>query len=306
MRPHWGHLQHMGRHEHSLAGKHPFKPSGSRDHNHPHKPHKFGCPPPPEEKDEGGPPLMPPLGPRCQHPHFGINRTHRLLHNNSSSEQPPHGLPLHRHGPHGACPHGHPPHGPPPPGHHPHGPPPHGHHPHGPPPHGHHPHGPPPHGHHPHGPPPHGHHPHGPPPHGHHPHGPPPHGHHPQGPPPHGHHPHDFGPCVPPPHSQGPQDHHLHGHGPPHRHSGKRGPGKGHFPFHRKQFGYVHRLRPLNVGEVLPPPEANFPSFILPNCKSPGQSDILSFPESTSESCPGKFENILPGIAKFFSHIPPK
>ncbi|XP_010957511.1 histidine-rich glycoprotein [Camelus bactrianus] len=154
----------------------------------------------------------------------------------------------------------------------------------------HHPYGHRPHGHHPHG-----HHPHGHRPHGHHPHGHHPHGHHP-----HGHDFHDHGPCDPPPHNQGPEDHHRRG--PPPRHSGERGPGKGHFPFHWRQIGYVHRLPPLKTGEVLPLPGANFPSFSLPNHNNPLQPEIQPFPQSASESCPGTFNNEFLHISKFFAY----
>ncbi|ELV09448.1 histidine-rich glycoprotein [Tupaia chinensis] len=162
------------------------------------------------------------------------------------------------------------------------------HHSHGHNPHGHHPHGHRPHGHHPHG-----HHPHGHRPHGHHPHGHRPHGHYP-----HGHAFHDYGPCDPPPHSKGSQDHHHHGHGPPHRHSEERGPGKGHFPFHWRRIGYIYRLPPLEKGEVLPLPEANFPSFSLPD-----HDNLLKpFPQSASESCPGTFKVDFPQVSKFFAY----
>ncbi|NP_001231568.1 histidine-rich glycoprotein precursor [Sus scrofa] len=296
---HLGHRFHSGEHEHSPAGRPPHKPGRSRDHHDSHKPHKFGCPPPLGDKSHSdSPPFQAEASPSLAS--LGTNGVHGPSDNHSSSE---HHLPGHP-------PHGRHPHGPPPHGRHPHGPPPHGRHPHGPPPHGHHPHGPPPHGHHPHGPPPHGHHPHGPPPHGRHPHGPPPHGHHPHGPPPHRHHPHghdfhDYGPCDPPPHSQDPQDHHRWGHGPPPRHSEERGPGKKHFPFHGREIGYVHRLPPLKKGEVLPLPEANFPSFLLLHHK-PLQPEIQPFPQSASESCPGTFRGEFSHLSKFFAHTFPK
>nr|XP_020734483.1 histidine-rich glycoprotein isoform X3 [Odocoileus virginianus texanus] len=208
-------------------------------------------------------------GLRCPHPPFGPKWNHGPPHNPSSDE------------------------------HHPHG-----HHPHGHHPHGHHPHGHHPHGHHPHGHHPHGHHPHGHHPHGHHPHGHHPHGHHP-----HGHHPHDFydhGPCDPPPHSQGPQDHHRRGRGPPPRHPKERGPGDGHFRFHWRPTGYIHRLPSLKKGEVLTLPEANFPSFSLPNHNNPLQPEIQAFPESASESCPGTFNTEFLHISKFFAYTLPK
>uniref|UniRef100_A0A8D2CQ69 Histidine-rich glycoprotein n=1 Tax=Sciurus vulgaris TaxID=55149 RepID=A0A8D2CQ69_SCIVU len=267
MGPHWGPPHHPGGHGHSPA----------RDHHHPHKPHKLGFRPPQEGKDnsdrpplqEGAFPPLPPPGSRCPHPRFGSNETHGHPHNHSSSDK-------HHPGPHS---HGHGPHG------------------HGP--HGHHGHGP--HGHGPHGHGPHGHGPHGPGPHGHGPHG-----HGPHGPGPHGHDFDDFGPCDPPPRGQGPPDHHHHGHGPPHKHSGKRGPGKGHFPFHRRQIGSVLQLPPLNINEVLPLPEANFPIFSLPNCNNPLHPEIQPFPQSASESCPGKFKNEFLYLSKFFAYTSPK
>ncbi|KAM6160964.1 histidine-rich glycoprotein [Erethizon dorsatum] len=325
MPPHWGRPHHFGKWKHFLPGKYPFNPNRSRDHHHPHKPHEVGCPFSPEEKNKSDGPPLPPPRPRCLLPPFGAHRPHGPPHNHNSSEHDPHGYPPHGHGPHGPHPHGlyphgpHPhgphPHGPPPHGPHPHGPPPHGHPPHGPPPHGppphgHPPHGPPPHGHPPHGPPPHGHPPHGHPPHGHPPHGPHPHGHPPHGPHPHGHHFHDYGPCDPPHDHQGPKDRHPHGHGhgPSHRHSGERHPGKGHFPFHRRESRCIYRLPPLNVGEVLPLPEANFPSFPLLNCNNSLQPEIQPFPQSTlpSESCPGKFKVEFPQLANFFAYTSSK
>ncbi|XP_004424658.1 PREDICTED: histidine-rich glycoprotein [Ceratotherium simum simum] len=288
-RPHLGHPPHSGGHEHSPAGKPPFKPNGFRD-NHPHD---LGCPPPVEGKDysdrppvqAGAPPLLPPSGSKCHHPHFGTSETDGPPHNHG--EHPPHGPP-----PHGPPPHGLPPHGP-----LPHGPPPHGPPPYGPPPHGHPPHGPPPHGPPPHGPPPHGPPPHGPPPHGHPPHGHPHHGHHRHGHHPHGHGFYDHGPCDPPPHW---------GHGPPPRHPEGRGPGKGHFPFHWRQIGYVYRLPPLKKGEVLPLPEANFPSFSLPHHKDPLKPEIQPFLQSASESCPGKFKSEFLQVSEFFASTIPK
>ncbi|XP_040858827.1 histidine-rich glycoprotein [Ochotona curzoniae] len=273
---------------------HPFHFGG---HKHPHKPHKSECPPSQEGKDfSDGPPLPGEArssGPRCRHRPFGANETHRFPHHRNFSEHhsqrpPPHGHPHHKPPPHGH-PHGHPPHGPPP----------HGHPPHGPPPHGHLPHGPPPHGHPPHGRPPHGHPPHGPPPHGHPPHGPPPHGHPPHGPPPHGHGFHDHGPCDPPLQRQDPQDPHEHGHGPPPKHPGKRGPGKGHF--HGRPFGNVYQLPPLQKGEVLPLPEANFPSFSLRNHTHPLKPEIQPFPQSASELCPGEFKSEFSQLSRFFA-----
>ncbi|XP_052014589.1 histidine-rich glycoprotein [Apodemus sylvaticus] len=157
---------------------------------------------------------------------------------------------------------------------------------------------------------PHGHHPHGQHPHGHHPHGHRPHGHHPHGHQPHGDHPHgpgflDFGPCDPPANSKEPKGENHRGYGPPHGHSRKRGPGKGPFPFHKRQIGYVYRLPPLNIDDVLNLPEANFPSFLLPSCNRP-PLEIQPFPQTASESCPGKFESKFPQVSKFFGYTPPK
>ncbi|XP_016055670.1 PREDICTED: histidine-rich glycoprotein [Miniopterus natalensis] len=234
--PHLGHPLNSGEHGHSSAGKPPLKHSGSRDYHHPHKSHKFRCPPPLEDTNRSDrPPHQAGAPSRYHHLCFGTNRTHAPSHNNSSSE------------------------------HHPHG-------------------------HHPHEHHPHGHHPHEHHPHGHHPHGHHPHGHHP-----YDHDFHDHGPCDPPPHSKGVQDHHHWGHGPQPRHSGERGPGKGHFPFKWRQIGYVYRLPPLNKGEVLPLPEANFPSFSLP--------EIQPFPQSASELCPGMFKSEFPQLSNFFLHI---
>ncbi|XP_030873565.1 histidine-rich glycoprotein [Leptonychotes weddellii] len=278
--PHpFGHPHRSGRHEHSLAGKPPFKPDEFRDHHHPHKPHKFECPPLLEDRppfQAGAPPVLPPPGSRCHHPHFGTSGTHGHPHNHSSSEHHPHRPPHH----------GFPHHGPPPQEPPPHGPPSHGPPPHGPPPHGHHHHGHHPHGHHPHGHHPHRHHPRGHHPHGHHPHG------------------HDFldhGPCDSPPHSQG-----RRAHGPPSRHSKVRGPGKRPFRFHWRQIGYVYQLPPLKEGEVLPFPEANFPSFSLPGDNNPLKPEIQPFPQSVSESCPGTFKSEFSHVLKFFAYLLPK
>ncbi|EDL78065.1 rCG36507, isoform CRA_a [Rattus norvegicus] len=260
---------HRG-HEHPHCDKHLCKLSGPRDHHHTHKTHEIGCPPPPEGKDNSDrPPLQEGALPQMLPGHSGpsgTNRSHRPPHNHSCNEHPCHG----QH--------------------------PHGHHPHGQHPHGHHPHGQHPHGHHPHGHHLHRHHPHG-----HHPHGDHPHGHHP-----HGHDFLDYGPCDPPSNSQELKGQYHRGHGPPHGHSRKRGPGKGLFPFHQRQIGYVYRLPPLNVGEVLTPPEANFPSFSLPNCNRPPQPEIQPFPQTASKSCPGKFESKFPQVSNFFEHTPPK
>ncbi|XP_007934173.1 histidine-rich glycoprotein [Orycteropus afer afer] len=166
-----------------------------------------------------------------------------------------------------------------------------------------------PHEHHPHGQHPHGHHPHGHHPHGHHPHKHHhPYKHHPHRKYPHRHHPHhdfqDHGPCDPPPYSQGPQDHHHHDLPP--RHSEERGLGKRPLPVHWRQIGYVYRLPPLNKGEVLPLPEANFPRCLLPNQNNPLKPEIQLFPQSASESCPGKFKDEFLHLSKFFEHTTPK
>nr|P33433.1 RecName: Full=Histidine-rich glycoprotein; AltName: Full=Histidine-proline-rich glycoprotein; Short=HPRG [Bos taurus] len=224
---HLGRPFHSGEHEHSPAGRPPFKPSGSKDHGHPHESYNFRCPPPLEHKNHSdSPPFQaraplpfPPPGLRCPHPPFGTKGNHRPPHDHSSDE------------------------------HHPHG---------------------------------------------HHPHGHHPHGHHP-----HGHHPpdndfYDHGPCDPPPHR------------PPPRHSKERGPGKGHFRFHWRPTGYIHRLPSLKKGEVLPLPEANFPSFSLPNHNNPLQPEIQAFPQSASESCPGTFNIKFLHISKFFAYTLPK
>ncbi|XP_060054527.1 histidine-rich glycoprotein isoform X1 [Erinaceus europaeus] len=169
-------------------------------------------------------------------------------------------------------------------------------------PHGHHHHGHHPHGHHHDGQHPHDHHHHRHRPHGHHHHGHRSHGHHCHGPPPHEHHPpgYDFeddGPCDPAPHRDcvqdqhpPPQHHHHCGHNPPSRHSKEKGSGKRHSPFPRRQNEYVYRLPPLEKGELLPSPEANFPTFPLSNHHPP-----------TSESCPGKFGE-FPQLSQFFEN----
>ncbi|ELK31606.1 Histidine-rich glycoprotein [Myotis davidii] len=160
--------------------------------------------------------------------------------------------------------------------------------------------------HHSHGHHPHDHHPHGHQHHRHRHHGHHPHGHHPHEQHPDGHGFHDHGPCDSPPHRQGPQDHHHWGHGPPHKHSEDRGPGKGHFPLKWRQIGYVYRLPPLKKGEVLPLPEANFPSFSLPNHNYPLKPKIQPFPQSASELCPGMFNSEFSHISKFFEETFPE
>ncbi|XP_037382487.1 histidine-rich glycoprotein [Talpa occidentalis] len=267
-----GHLLFSNGHKHPPPGQSPFKANGSKHHHHSHKSHKPRCPAPGEDKSDSDRPVSHegdlPSGSRCHHSHFSINGTRGPFHNHNSSEHHPHG-------------------------HHPHGHGPHGHHPHGHGPHGHHPHG---HGHRPHG-----HHPHGHGPHGHRPHR---HRHRGRRPHhrPHGHDFHDFGPCDPPPHSQ---SHHHPGHGPPHRQSEERGPDKGHFHFERRQIGYVYSLPPLKNDEVLPSPEANFPIFSMPNHNSQ-KPEIQPFPQSVSESCPGKFKSEFPQVSKFFADTFPK
>ncbi|CAO2631398.1 Histidine-rich glycoprotein [Lemmus lemmus] len=264
---------------------------------------------PEDDSDRSPHPGGPQLPPR-HFPHFSTNRTHRHPHNHRHHPHGPHGRERHEHPPHGPPPHG-PPHGPPPHGAPPHGPPPHGPPPHGPPPHGYdfHDYGPcdppsndqeyegPPH-HRGHGPP--HHRGHGPP--HHQGHGPPHHRGH--GPPHHRGHgpPHHRG--HGPPHHRGHGPPHHRGHGPPHGHSGKRG--KGFSPFHHQQVGGIYRLPPLNAGEVLAIPEANFPSDSMSNCKNPLQPQIQHFPEVASELCPGKFKSEFPQISKFFANMPPK
>ncbi|EPQ02832.1 Histidine-rich glycoprotein [Myotis brandtii] len=150
------------------------------------------------------------------------------------------------------------------------------------------------------------HHSHGHHPHEHQPHGHQPHGHHPHGQHPDGHGFHDHGPCDPPLHRQGPQDHHHRGHSSPPRHSEERGQGKGHFPLKWRQIGYVYRLPPLKKGEVLPLPEANFPSFSLPNHNYPLKPENQPFPQSASELCPGIFNSEFSQVSKFFEETFPK
>uniref|UniRef100_A0A2K6JNY5 Histidine-rich glycoprotein n=1 Tax=Rhinopithecus bieti TaxID=61621 RepID=A0A2K6JNY5_RHIBE len=270
--PHLRHPFHWGGHEHSsTTTKSPLKPHGSRDHRHPHEPHEHGRPPPPDKRDHlHGPPLpqgTPPLLP------MSCSRCHHATFGTNGAQIHPHNnnsSDLHPHKHHS---------------------------------HEHHPHGHHPHAHHPHEHGTHRQHPHGHHPPGHHPHRHHPHGHHP-----HGHHPHchdfqDYGPCDPPPHNQ---CHHCHGHGPPPGHLRRRGPGKGHRPFHCRQTGSVYRLPSLRKGEVLPLPEANFPSFPLPHHKHPLKPDIQPFPQSASELCPGKFKSEFPQVSTFFTHSLPK
>nr|XP_025722369.1 LOW QUALITY PROTEIN: histidine-rich glycoprotein [Callorhinus ursinus] len=65
---HFGHPHHSGGHEHSLAGRPPFKPDEFRDHHHPHRPHTFECPPlledrPPFQGQDVITPTLAPVGP---------------------------------------------------------------------------------------------------------------------------------------------------------------------------------------------------------------------------------------------------
>ncbi|XP_004713523.1 histidine-rich glycoprotein [Echinops telfairi] len=252
--------------------QHPDQPLDSGSHEQPpagrhsFKPNKFRGHPHPHQPRELGCP--PPLGEKgdpesgAAPPHLG-SRCHRC-HRPVFEHNQTHG-PSHNHSEH------------------------HGHHPHGHHPHGHHPHGHHPHGHHPHGHHPHGHRPHGHPPHRKHPPG-----RHSQDEDFHGH-----SPCDPPPHSQG------HDHQPrdsPQKQSEERRPGKGHFTFHWKKIGYVYRLPPLNKGEVLPLPEANFPRC----SNNPLKPEIQPFPQSASESCPGKLKDDFLHIQTFFETIAPK
>ncbi|XP_006869890.1 PREDICTED: histidine-rich glycoprotein [Chrysochloris asiatica] len=119
---------------------------------------------------------------------------------------------------------------------------------------------------------------------------------------PHGDGFHDHSPCDRPSHSQGPHGHHD----PPPKHSEEKGLGKRYFPSHWRQIGYVYQLPPLNKEEILSVPEANFPRCSLPNHKNPRMPEIQPFPQSTSESCPGKFKNEFLHILKFFEYTAPK
>ncbi|XP_043851247.1 histidine-rich glycoprotein [Dromiciops gliroides] len=127
--------------------------------------------------------------------------------------------------------------------------------------------------------------PHGHGPHGHCPHGRS-HGHGPHGHGPHKHGPHSHGPCGhgPPP-------------GPPEEHDSHRP-----FPFHRRGPGSVNQLPPLKEGEVIPLPEISIP------CRGPGphpghhhprRPEIQPFPETPSESCPGKLKDEYPQLLPF-------
>ncbi|KAL0600804.1 Histidine-rich glycoprotein [Plecturocebus cupreus] len=268
--PHLGCPFHRGGHEHSPTTKPPFKLHGFRDQHHPHKPHKHGCPPPPDEKDHSD---RPPLQQGAPLMPISCSRCHHATFGMNRTQRHPHNhnfSDLH------------------PPEHHSHGHHPQAHHPDEHSTHRQHPHRHHPHGHHPHENGTHRQHPHG---------------HHP-----HRHHPHyhdfqDYGPCDPPAHSE---SHYRHGHGPPPGHSRRRGPCKGHCPFYSRQTGSVYRLPHLRKGEVLPLPEANFPSFPLPPHNHPPKPDIQPFPQSLSESCPGKFKSELPQVSKFFAYTVPK
>ncbi|KAM6223927.1 histidine-rich glycoprotein [Rhynchocyon petersi] len=149
---------------------------------------------------------------------------------------------------------------------------------------------------------PHGHHPHGPHRHGQHSHGHKPHRHHSHRHHPHGGDFHDHGPCDPLPQRHG--FHHDHHSELPPNHSKERGPGKRHFPFHWRKIGYVYQLPPLNRGEVLPVPEANFPRCSFPNQNNPLKPEVQPFPQSVSESCPGAFKNES-HLSKFFENATP-
>lgn len=70
--------------------------------------------------------------------------------------------------------------------------------------------------------------------------------------------------------------------------------------------GYVYQLPPLKEGEVLPLPEANFPSFSLPGDNNPLKPEIQPFPQSVSESCPGTFKSEFSHVSKFFAYLLPK
>ncbi|XP_031816970.1 histidine-rich glycoprotein-like, partial [Sarcophilus harrisii] len=156
-------------------------------------------------------------------------------------------------------------------------------------PHGHGPHKHGPHGHGPHKHGPHGHGPHKHGPHGHGPHKHCPPGHGPHG---HGHHRHR-------PHCHGPQRH-----GPPHDPSEEQDFHR-HFPFHGREVGSVYRLPPLKKGQVLPLPEISIPS--QDHCPQSGEHhppkpEIQPFPQTSSESCPGKFKIDYPQILPFLEH----
>nr|KAF6378376.1 histidine rich glycoprotein [Myotis myotis] len=77
-------------------------------------------------------------------------------------------------------------------------------------------------------------------------------------------------------------------------------------PLKWRQIGYVYRLPPLKKGEVLPLPEANFPSFSLPNHNYPLKPKIQPFPQSASELCPGMFNSEFSQVSKFFEETFPK
>ncbi|XP_074154115.1 histidine-rich glycoprotein [Sminthopsis crassicaudata] len=205
-----------------------------------------------------------------------------------------HGYGPHKHGPHG--------HGPQKHGHHGHGPHKHGPHGHGPHKHGHHDHGPHKHGPHGHGP--HKHGPHGYGPHKHGPHGHGPHKHGPHGHGPHKHCPHGYGPLGHGPHRYRPPCHGPHRHGPPHDPS-KEQDFHGDFPFHGTEVGSVYRLPPLKKGQVLPLPEISIPS--QDHCPHsgkphPSKPEIQPFPQTSSESCPGKFKIDYPQVFPFLEH----
>ncbi|XP_012585791.1 PREDICTED: histidine-rich glycoprotein [Condylura cristata] len=333
--PFWIRISSNG-HKHPSPGQPPFKVNGSRDHHHSHKLHKPKCPSSEEDKSDSGRPRFQegdlPSGSRCHHTHFSTDGTHGHVRNDSSSEHHPHGQGHHGQGHHGQGHHGH--------GHHGHSTHGHGHHGHST--HGHGTHGHGDHGHGAHRHSHHGRHHHGRRPH-HRPHGhdfhdlgpcdPPPQipGHRDPGGPPLPRHPEERSPDnYPPPQIPGHRDPggpplprhpeerspdnypppQIPGHrdpgGPPlPRHPEERSTDKAHYPFERKQIGYVYQLPPLKNDEVLPLPEANFPTFSMPNHNS-RKPEIQPFPQSASESCPGKSKSEFLQVSKFFANTFPK
>ncbi|KAK2505217.1 hypothetical protein MC885_011141 [Smutsia gigantea] len=67
-----------------------------------------------------------------------------------------------------------------------------------------------------------------------------------------------------------------------------------------------NQRKEVQKGEVLPLPEANFPSFSLPNHNNPSEPKIQPFPQSTSESCPWTFSSEFTHVSKFFAYTFPK
>ncbi|XP_074046856.1 histidine-rich glycoprotein [Macrotis lagotis] len=160
-----------------------------------------------------------------------------------------------------------------------------------------------PHGHnpqkHPHGHGSHGHGSHGHGSHGHHSHDHGSHGHGSHGHGSHGHGSRDHGPHRHGPHSHGPCRH-----GPPPGHSERQDFHRG-FPFHWREPGVVYQLPPLKKGEVLPLPEISIPS--KDHCPHTGSKhhpkiEIQPFPQTSSESCPGKFQVDYPQVLPFLEH----